>query len=78
MRKFEDRLTDRSRFHAVYVTEDKVPRMLRYLDPIYTDSAGLDLPEKFKKEIKSDEVAFPDLSILLQAFRVVCSPIPRF
>ena len=56
MKKFEEGLTDKSRFHALYIIEDKVPRMLRYLDK--TESAKLDVhvSEKVRSQISSEEV----------------------
>ena len=54
MKKFEDRLADKSRFHAIFITGDKVPRMLRYLDP----ANSLQVPEKFRSQISSDKVTW--------------------
>ena len=56
MKNFEARLADKSRFHAIYITDDKVPRMLKYLDPAYTEFVGIKVPEKFRSQISSDEV----------------------
>lgn len=54
--EFKDRPFDKSRFHAIYITEDKVPRTLRYLDPTYTEFAKSYVPEKFRSQISSEEV----------------------
>ena len=55
---FAERTPDKNRFHAIYIADDIAPRMLRYLDPIYTDSAISDvfLPEKFRDRITLGEV----------------------
>ena len=47
---FSNRVTNKSRFHAVYVDDDIIPRMMRYLDPTSTKlkNPTSGLPEKFK------------------------------
>lgn len=56
---FAERTADKTRFHSIYISDDIVPRMLRYLDPVYTESAISDmcLPEKFRGRISLDEVS---------------------
>lgn len=53
---FMDRIADSSRFHAIYITGDIIPRMIRYLDPVYTEFAKCDMPEKFRKQNDPDKV----------------------
>ena len=47
---------DKSRFHAVYFSDDVIPRMMRFLDPFYTDHVNDDLPERFRSENTQNEV----------------------
>lgn len=63
------RTADKTRFHAVYITDDIAPRMLRYLDPVYTESAISDmcLPEKFRGRICLEEVGHFRSSEVLQS-----------
>ena len=51
-----DRIADSSRFHAIYITGDIIPRMIRYLDPVYTEFAKCDMSEKFRKQNDPDKV----------------------
>ena len=49
---------DRSRFHAIYITDDVVPRMLRCLDPAFDESAvsKSEMSEKIKSQTNPHEV----------------------
>ncbi len=49
---------DKSRFHAIYITDDVVPRVLRCLDPTFSESAvsKSEMAEKIKSQINSQEV----------------------
>ena len=47
---FVGTIVDKNRFHAVYISDDVIPRMMRYLDPVYTSLANKDLPERFLNE----------------------------
>ena len=51
-----DTTADKSRFHAIYITDDIIPRMMRYLDPVYTKLANKDLLERFRSENNPHEV----------------------
>ena len=54
---FSDRIPDKSRFHSIYISDDKVPMLLGYLDPAYRQLPGSDMPEKFISQIYQDEVS---------------------
>ena len=57
MTDFARRIADKTRFHAVYISDDIIPRMMRYLDSSYTELATRDLPDRFRKEnVNSNEV----------------------
>ena len=37
---YADRIVDKNRFHAIYISDDKVPTLLSYLDPGYIQNAS--------------------------------------
>jgi hypothetical protein len=47
---------DRNRFHAIYITDDVIPRVLRCLDPAFKESAVAksEISEKIKSQTTSD------------------------
>ena len=49
---------DRSRFHAIYITNDVIPRVLRCLDPAFDESAvsKSEMLEMIKSETNRHEV----------------------
>jgi hypothetical protein len=65
---FSDRVADKSRFHAIYIDDDIIPRMLRYLDPTSTKlkNATCGVPEKFKSKQSPEKV-----NNIMYAFYVV-------
>ena len=56
---FAKRIADKTRFHAVYIPEDIIPRMMRYMDAAYTDLADRDLPDRFRSKNNPNEVYIP-------------------
>ena len=55
---FADRVADKSRFHAIYIDDDIIPRMMRFLDPVSTKlkNPTCGLPEKFKSQHSPEKV----------------------
>lgn len=47
---------DKSRFYAIYISDDIIPMVMRYLDPVYTDKSTHELMERFRKENSPNEV----------------------
>jgi hypothetical protein len=47
---------DKSRFHAIYIADDVIPRVLRCLDPAFKESAvaASEISEKIKSQTTSD------------------------
>ena len=63
-----DKIVNKGRFHAIYVADDRVPRLLSNLDQVYNGSANSHMPEKLKCQVgKADEVMIVDsyLTLLL-------------
>ena len=53
---FVGSVVDKSRFHAIYLSDDIIPTMMRFLDPFYTDHVNDDLPERFRNDNTPNEV----------------------
>ena len=53
-----DMIADKSRFHAIYISDDIIPRMMRYLDPGYTEFTAEHLLERFRKDNSPNEVSW--------------------
>ena len=51
-----DKVADKRRFHAIYISDDIIPRMMRYLDPGYTEFTAEHLLERFRRENNPNEV----------------------
>ena len=47
---------DKNRFHAIYISDDIIPMVMRYLDPVYTDKSTHELLERFRRENAPSEV----------------------
>ena len=45
-----DIIADKSRFHAIYISDDIIPRMMRYMDPGYTEFTADRLQERFLRD----------------------------
>ena len=80
---FSDRVADKSRFHTIYIDDDIIPRMMRYLDPVSTKlkNQTCGLPEKFKSQqspekvrgIYSIELICMVVTIVVEFVPVLCS-----
>ena len=56
-----DKIINKSRFHAVYIANDKLPRLLSHMDPACTGFADADMPEKLKNQVSTDDVSTVDV-----------------
>ena len=50
MADFAKRVADKTRFHAVFIPDDIIPRTMRFLDSGYTNLADRDLSDRFRSD----------------------------
>ena len=53
---YAEKDVNKNRFHAIYISDDKVPSLLSCLDPSYTQLTASDMPDKLRNQVGQEEV----------------------